>query len=185
MNTDFRNEEMTIDEMREKMKQEAQAKAIVEVAKKPEDLLSLQVSDTINHKISTEVAVKERVDKTADVIIDTGLRKQENEIKEKEGKSDLELNKEVYTHFGIDKKVVKGWKRKMYELFDDFWDLVLGITFGFTIVPVSKVLDRFTHLQNKWIKSIALIAGFVGLGAFITAVVYGTIYGVNLLKNIQ
>lgn len=184
---DEEKKDISMDEIREKAQAEmdAKAKAIVETAKNPENILNVKLSDTIVSKIENEDTVKTKLNETANTVIKQGLQKQTNVIKTEESKSDLELNKEYYTHFGIENKVTKEWKRKMYSGFVDFWEIVIGIAMGFTIVPISIILDRFRHLQSKWVRGLAIFTGFISLCGLIAGIIFAFIYGIKWVKSLN
>lgn len=151
----------------------ANANAIIDLAKKPAEFIAVKLSNEVSKQMEHNDSVKQRVASSADKIINTGLKVQENQIDQTEHATDLALKKDVYTHFGINTTVNKAWKRRMYELFDDFWDIVIGVSTGFTIVPISKVVDRFTNITSKWLRGVAVLAGLISLGAFIFLLMYG------------
>lgn len=157
------NKSQNQNEAQQEMSGADKANAIMEVAKKPEDMLNVKLSENIVAKVNTDEKVKKKIDETSEKVIDKGLKTQENKVDTQESESDFELKKEVYSHFGINSKVNKKWKRRIYEGFVDFWDVVIGIATGFTIVPISIVLDRFSNIGNKLVRAVAIGAGILSL----------------------
>lgn len=64
------------------------ANAIVNVAKKPADMLKVAVSDKLASKVKTDQATIERIDKSVDKLVDSGVTAIENEAESEQNKSE-------------------------------------------------------------------------------------------------
>ena len=85
------------------------ANAIANLAKQPENMVRIAVSDKISNKVQTDEATKERIEKTADKLVESGVTTIENEAEESKNKSEkgvlqsyFDKHKEELKTAGID-----------------------------------------------------------------------------------
>lgn len=70
---------MDFNEDLEKIEQQAKMNAIVDLAKKPVDMVKAAVSNQIANKVTNDDETKERINETADKLVESGLETVENE----------------------------------------------------------------------------------------------------------
>ena len=68
-----------IDDILEETPSQAQINAMVEAAKNPQNAVRLELSNRVSDKLRNDKNVSERVDKSADKVVDAGLTAVENE----------------------------------------------------------------------------------------------------------
>ena len=87
-----------------KIEAEAQARAIVEAAKKPENIVRTGVSNQVANKIKTDETTKTRINATADKIVNSSLTAVENEADASENSS---IKDKLQTYFDAHKTELK------------------------------------------------------------------------------
>ena len=148
-------------------KAEAEVKEMSVIAQDPtkslQTKLNLKVAEHIEH--SQEVA--EKIETTADKLVDRGLKVQENKavasviLSEDETlEADFQKNKEEYLYHGIDHKIDKEWKRRIIHVINDIWFVVWAIVSCFTLVPVSTFLSRIKAMKGI-MKGVAVVVGIL------------------------
>lgn len=85
---DFSELDAVKQQMNDKMTGRDMADAIVEVAKKPADMLKVAVSDKLASKVKTDQATIDRIDKSVDKLVDSGVTAIENEAETEQNKSE-------------------------------------------------------------------------------------------------
>lgn len=68
--------------------EDAKAKALVDLSKKPVDIVKASVSNKIANKVQTDENTIKRIDETADKLVDSGLETVENEADTAKNKSE-------------------------------------------------------------------------------------------------
>lgn len=80
------------------------ATAIVNLAKEPENMVAVAVSNKVANKIATDEAIKERIDNTADTIVDSATETIENKAEANKTKSEQE---KIDAYFNAHKEELK------------------------------------------------------------------------------
>lgn len=161
-----------------KSKAEAEVKELSIIAQDPTKALQTKLNTKVAEHIDKSQEVAQKIEQTADKLVDKGLKVQENKasasviLSEDEIiEADFQKNKEEYLHHGIDHKVDKPWKRKMLMVINDIWFVIIAIISAFTIVPVSTFLSRIKALHGivKWL---AIVLGVAMLLACLGGLTY-------------
>lgn len=169
----------------DKAKEEyAKARAVAEVketsaiVQDSTKALQTKLNQKVAEHIDTSQAVAERIEKTADKLVDRGLQAQENRavasvIKSEDEtlEADFEKNKQEYLYHGINHKIDKQWKRNLIHIINDIWFVIWAIVSAFTIVPVSTFLSRIAALKG-FMKGVALVLGIAMLLAVLGGLTY-------------
>lgn len=159
-------------------KAEAEVKELSLIAQDPTKALQTKLNTKVAEHIDKSQEVAQKIEQTADKLVDKGLKVQENKasasviLSEDEIiEADFQKNKEEYLHHGIDHKIDKTWKRKMLMIINDIWFVILAIISAFTIVPVSTFLSRIKALSGivKWL---AIVLGVAMLLACLGGLTY-------------
>lgn len=157
------------------------AELLVEEAKKPENAVRFELTKTVSDKLQNDETVKERVNKTADKVVDTGLKTVESEVnasgyraENDEIQAYFDQHKEELKTAGIDKptymedmergvKAHRKWSNIHWKLFG-WWQT--GIRTFFMKAKPFKL----------WLNVMAII--------LCTALTFGVVYGIIALINI-
>lgn len=91
-------------EARIKAEEQAKANAVMNLATKPVDIVKASVSNQIAQKVATDDKTKERINNTADKLVDSGLETVENEAESAKNHSETEKLK---TYFEQHKEELK------------------------------------------------------------------------------
>lgn len=131
----------------------AEVKATTDIATDPTRALQSKLNMKVAEHIDTSQKVAQKIDETADRLVDKGLKAQENKAdaqitlsEDEKIEADFTKNKSEYLYHGIDHKVDKKWKRNLLLVINDFWFVIWAIVSCFTIVPVSTFLSRIKAL---------------------------------------
>lgn len=81
-------EEKLKEKQQAEMSGEDKARALVDLAKEPEKMVRVAVSDRIANKVRSDEATKERIDKSADKLVNSGVATIENEAEASENNSE-------------------------------------------------------------------------------------------------
>lgn len=142
-----------------KAKAEAETKELSLIAQDPTKALQTKLNTKVAEHIDKSQQVAQKIEQTADKLVDKGLKVQENKavasviLSEDETlEADYIKNKDEYLYHGIDHKIDKQWKRKMIHIINDIWFVIWAIISCFTIVPISTFLSRIKALSGivKW-----------------------------------
>ena len=163
-----------------KSKAEAETNAIATIMSDPQKAVKTKLSEKLVNSLDNAV-VDEKVGGTAQIIIDKGLKEQENlatadVIKSEDAtlQADFEKNKDEYLYHGINHKIDKVWKRNMLHIINDVWFVIWAIVSAFTLVPISTFLSRIGALKG-FMKCVAIVVGCVLLLACLTGLTYALI----------
>lgn len=166
---------------------EAEVQAVTEIAQDPTKALQTKLNTKVAEHIDNSTSVAERIGATADVLVDKGLKAQENKatasviLSEDETlEADFQKNKDEYLYHGINHKIDKKWKRNLLHLINDIWFVIWAIVSCFTIVPVSTFMSRIGALKG-FMKGFALVIGIVLLLACLGGLTYGCLKWVGIL----
>lgn len=184
MNEDLDEVQKKIDEKKQgqEITGQERANAIVNLAKQPENMVRLAVSDKITQKVNEDKNTIARIDKTADKLVESGVTVIENEAESSENESEtgkletyFKQHKEELKTAGIDKYTYKEdmergvkWHRR--------WSDVHWILFGWWLTGI-----RTFCMKAKPFKIILNIIALLGLTVFLGGVIWGTIKLVNLI----
>ena len=168
-----------------KAKAEAEARELSEIAQDPSKALQTKLNLKVAEHIDSSQEVAQRIEQTADKLVDTGLRTQENKVEADKIESEDEIleadfkkNKEEYLYHGINHKIDKEWKRKLIHVINDIWFVIWAIVSCFTIVPISTFLSRIGALKG-FMKGVAMVLGILMLLACLGGLTYGCIKWVS------
>lgn len=159
--------EVELEKERIRAKEEAEAKQLAEIAQDPTKSLQTKLNLKVAEHIDTSKQVAEKIEQTADKLVDKGLKVQENKavanviLSEDETlEADFQKNKDEYLYHGINHKIDKEWKRKMIHTINDIWFVIWAIISCFTIVPISTFLSRIGALKG-FMKGVAMVVGIL------------------------
>lgn len=159
-------------------KAEAETREMAEIVQDPTKALQTKLNMKVAEHIDNSQAVAEKIEQTADKLVDKGLKVQENKavasvIKSEDEtlEADFAKNKNEYLYHGINHKIDKEWKRKMLHIINDIWFVIWAIVSAFTLVPVSTFLSRISALKG-FMKGVALVLGVVMLLACLGGFAY-------------
>ena len=157
---------------------ETERHEIAEIAQDPTKALTVKLNSKIAEHIDSSQKVAEKIDQTADKLVDKGLLAQENKatanviLSEDETlEADYQKNKDEYLYHGINHKIDKKWKRNLVHAINDIWFVIWAIISCFTIVPVSTFISRIAALKG-FMKGFALVVGILLLLACIGGITY-------------
>lgn len=162
---------MEFNEDLEKIKAQAEADAkareLTNIATDPTKALHTKLNMKVAEHIDNSEAVAQKIEETADKLVDKGLKAQENKaeanviLSEDETlDADFKKNKDEYLYHGIDHKIDKVWKRQILHVINDIWFVIWAIISFFTIVPVSTFLSRIKALKGI-VKGVAIVLGIL------------------------
>lgn len=164
-----------------KAKAEAEAKELAVIAQDPTKALQTKLNLKVAEHIDNSQEVAQRIEKTADKLVDTGLKTQENKVEADKIESEDEIleadfkkNQDEYLYHGINHKIDKEWKRKLIHIINDIWFVIWAIVSCFTIVPISTFLSRIGALKG-FMKGVAMVLGILMLLACLGGLTYGCI----------
>jgi hypothetical protein len=149
-----------------------QVNALVDSAKHPENAVRFELTNKVSDKLKNDENVGQRLDKSADRVVDAGLTTVENEVESSVIKSEkdklqayFEQHKEELKTAGIEEqtyledmeRAVK-WHRKCarFHWFVCGWWMTLIRTFNLKAKPFKWLLNTLGTLLN-----IALLGGIV------------------------
>lgn len=162
-----------------KAKAEAEIRETSLIAQDSTKALQTKLNMKVVEHIDNSQIVAEKIEKTADRLVDKGLKAQENKATASEILSEDETleadfikNKDEYLYHGINHKIDKPWKRILIHRINDIWFVIWAIVSCFTIVPVSTFLSRISALKG-FMKGVAMILGIVLLLACLGGLTYG------------
>lgn len=173
---------MDFDKDLQKIEEEAKAKAVVELAKKPVDIVKASVSNKIANKVQTDENTIKRIDDTADKLVDSGLETVENEAEVAKGESNTaklntffkEHKEELHTA-GIDEPTYMEDMKRGVECHRK-WANVHWKLFGWWQTGIRTFIQKAKPFK-LWLNSMAII--------LCTAITGGAIWGiVELIKLI-
>lgn len=170
-----------------KSKAEAEVKEMSIIAQDPTKALQTKLNTKVAEHIDTSQQVAQKIEQTADRLVDKGLKVQENKavasviLSEDETlEADFQKNKDEYMYHGINHKIDKEWKRKMLHIINDIWFVIWAIVSCFTIVPISTFLSRITALRG-FMKWVAVILGVSMLLACLGGLTYACLKWCNVI----
>lgn len=186
--TDEERSKTTEREMYLKARAEAEAKEKAEILKNPEKALNVKLSESLASTIENSKVVAEKVNDTANKIVNKGLQAQENKAEasvidseDETLEADFRKNQYEYLYHGIDHKIDKQWKRNLIHIINDIWFVIWTIVSCFSIVPVSTFLSRIKALKG-FIKGVAIVLGIVLLLACLAGLTYMCLKWCGIIK---
>lgn len=190
MNEDLNEIEKRLEAEKEyaKSKAEAEAKELSIIAQDPTKALQTKLNMKVAEHIDASQQVAEKIEQTADKLVDKGLKVQENKaeaniiLSEDETlEADFKKNEAEYMYHGINHKIDKKWKRTIIHLINDIWFVIWAIVGCFTIVPVSTFLSRIGALKG-FMKGVALVLGILMLLACLGGLTYGCLRWTRVIE---
>lgn len=152
-----------------KAKAEAEVKETALIAQDPTKALQTKLNLKVAEHIDNSQEVAEKIEQTADKLVDKGLKVQENKAvasvidsEDETLEADFKKNKDEYLYHGINHKIDKEWKRKIVHIINDIWFVIWAIVSAFTLVPVSTFLSRIGALKG-FMKTVAIVLGILML----------------------
>ena len=162
-----------------KAKAESETREMVDISQDSRKTIQYKLNSKVAEHIDNSQEVQEKIEKTADKLVEKGLVAQENkataDVLHSEDEiltADFDKNKEEYLYHGIDHKIDKEWKRKLLHCINDVWFVIWAIVACFTIVPISTFLSRITALRG-FMKWVAVVLGAGMLLACLAGLTYG------------
>ena len=159
-------------------KAEAETKEMAIIAQDPTKALQTKLNLKVAEHIDNSQQVAEKIEQTADKLVDRGLKVQENKavanviLSEDETlEADFQKNKDEYLFHGINHKIDKEWKRRIIHIINDIWFVIWAFVSCFTLVPVSTFLSRVGALKG-FMKGVALVLGITMLLACLGGLTY-------------
>lgn len=158
-------------ELEAKAKAEANAREMSTIVQDPNKALMTKLNSKVAEYIDGSEEVDAKVKDNANLLVDSGLKVQKNEVQASVVKSedsimeaDFNKHKNEYMYHGIDHKIDAEWKKKILLTINDIWFVIWAIVSFFTIVPVSTFLSRIKALKGI-VKGVAIVLGvLLGLG---------------------
>ena len=175
-----------LDKELEKAKQEAYAiekakqetNALMNIANDTSKTLQVKLNQKLANHIETDGKVAERLEETANKLVEKGLQAQDNQAtasvmasEDAVMEEDFKKNCKEYKYHGIDHKIDKQWKRTAIMVVNDIWFVIWLIVGAFTFVGISTFLDRIRVLSG-FVKWVAVCLGIVLGLASLTGLTY-------------
>lgn len=152
-----------------KTKAETETNAMVDISTDTNKTLQLKLNQKLATHIDNDELVNEKIEATANKLVDKGLQVQTNKadasIIDSEAdinEADFKKNEAEYMYHGIDHSIDKQWKRKILHTINDIWFVIWAFVSFFTIVPVSTFLSRIKALKGI-VKGVAIVLGILML----------------------
>ena len=171
-----------------KAKAEAEVKETSLIAQDPTKALQTKLNLKVADHIDKSEVVANKIEQTAERLVDKGLKTQENKVEADEILSEDEIleadftkNKDEYLYHGINHKIDKGWKRKLIHTINDIWFVIWAIVSCFTIVPISTFLSRIGALKG-FMKGVAMVLGILLLLACLGGLTYGCLKWTGVIQ---
>ena len=169
-------------------KAEAEAKELSIIAQDPTKALQTKLNMKVADHIDHSQLVAEKIEQTADKLVDKGLQVQENKVQatiidseDEILEADFKKNESEYMYHGINHKIDKRWKRTIIHIINDIWFVIWAVVSCFTIVPVSTFLSRIGALKG-FMKGVALVLGILMLLACMGGLTYGCLKWTGVIQ---
>lgn len=161
-----------------KTKAESETNAMVDISTDTNKTLQLKLNQKLATHIDNDERVNEKIEATANKLVDKGLQVQTNKADASiiDSETDMNLadynkNKDEYMYHGIDHSIDKTWKRKILHTINDIWFVIWAFVSFFTIVPVSTFLSRIKALKGI-VKGVAIVLGILMLLACLAGLTF-------------
>lgn len=148
-------------------KAEAETREMSAIVQDTSKTLQVKLNERASSIINTSPEVDKKINSTTDVLVDMGLETQKNQVEAElkksqrnNAKADFELNEDDYRAFGQEIAPNKKWKRKMIELGNDFWFIVLYAICFFSLAPFYSYV-KVIKSQSKALKFVAICVGVI------------------------
>lgn len=170
-----------------KTKAESETNAMVDISTDTNKTLQLKLNQKLATHIDNDELVNEKIEATANKLVDKGLQVQTNKADASiiDSESDMNLadykkNKDEYMYHGIDHSIDKQWKRKILHTINDIWFVIWALVSFFTIVPVSTFLSRIKALKGI-VKGVAIVLGILMLLACLAGLTFFVLRQVGIV----
>ena len=177
-----------VEEQMIKAKAEAEAKQLSVIAQDPAKSLQTKLNMKVVENIETSEQVAEKIKQSADKLVTKGLEIQEKEIDAKllkaekdKNRAEFELSEDDYRAFGQETAPKKNWKKKMIELGNDFWFVILYTICFFSLAPFYNYV-KVIKSQSKALRFIAICVGVVLLLTCLGGITYGCLKWVGVIE---
>lgn len=161
-----------------KSKAEAEAKELSIIAQDTSKALQTKLNSKVAEYIDKSPQVAEKIEKTADILVEKGLKAQEHKVnadlkdsEKKENDAEFGLDEDNYRAFGQDTAPKKKWKKKMIEIGNDFWFIVIYIICFFSLAPFYN-FTKIIKTQSGVLKVVAILVGVSMLLACLGGLTY-------------
>lgn len=136
--------------------------AIAEVAKNPENAVRYEVTNRVSDRLKNDNEVKERVDKTADKVVDTGLKTVESEVNASSYKAEANELQAYFTQHeeelktaGIDKPTYMEDMKRGVEAHRK-WSNVHWKLFGWWMTGIRTFILKAKPFK-VWLNTMAIL----------------------------
>ena len=176
-----------IEELRQIAKAEAEVKEISSIAQDTNKTLQTKLNSKIAQRIDTDEAIGEKIDNTAERLVDMGIEIQKNKVEEEINRSaqaknqaEFKLAEDQYRSAGLERAPSKLWQRKMVSLMYDFWFVIVRIICFFTLTPFYVFLGVI-KAQSGILKFVATVVGIILLLTCLGSLTYWVLGITNIL----
>ena len=171
-----------------KQKAESETNAMVDISTDTNKTLQLKLNQKLATHIDNDQAVAEKIEETANKLVDKGLQVQTNKAdasiidsQSDINTADFKKNEAEYMYHGIDHPIDKDWKRKILHTINDIWFVIWAFVSFFTIVPVSTFLSRIKALKGI-VKGVAIVLGILMLLACLAGLTVFCLKSVGVVR---
>ena len=148
-----------------KAKAETEVKELSIIAQDTSKALQTKLNSKVAEHIDNSQQVAEKIEKTADILVEKGLKAQEHKVnadlkdsEKKENDAEFGLDEDNYRAFGQGTAPRKKWKKKMIEIGNDFWFIVIYIVCFFSLAPFYN-FTKVIKTQSGVLKVVAILVG--------------------------
>lgn len=156
-----------MEELRRIVKAEAEAKEISIIAQDTNKTLQAKLNSKLAHKIDTDEHISDKLDNTANRLVDMGMEIQKNKVEEEinrtaeaKNQAEFKLAEDQYRSAGLERAPSKLWQRRMVSLMYDFWFVIARIICFFTLTPFYVFLGVI-KAQSGILKFVATVVGII------------------------
>lgn len=190
---------MNEEELERKINEQAEseyAKAKAEAEIKEQSLIIQDPNKALQTKLNLKVAehidnskdVAEKISQTADKLVQKGLETQEHKVnkelkksEKEENQAEFELDEDNYRAFGQETAPRKNWKKKMIEIGNDFWFVVIFIVCFWSLAPFYN-FTKVIKTQRGILKFVAILTGVLMLLACLGGLTYWILNITGVIK---
>ena len=172
-----------------KAKAEAEVKELSSLSQNSSAVIQVQLNNKLADRIKTSADINNKVDETANKLIEKGLQIQEKQInkdlkaaEKEENQAEFELSEDQYKAFGQSTAPKHTWQKKMIEVGYDFWFCVVYIICFLTLAPFYIFLNVIKN-QKGILKFLVISVGVVLLLLCLSGITFGVLHWTGVLKN--
>ncbi len=179
--------ELEIKKEEARAKAEAETMALAEIAQDPNKAIKSKINTQVAQFIGNSDVAKEKIEETAGKVLAQGLQAYQNQVdkdyldtQHEKNKSEFKLDEDSYRAFGKDNCPKETWKKRMIQVGNDFWFVVLFIVCFFSLAPFYSFL-KIIKTQSGVLKVIAVIIGVVLLLGILAGLTYGCLKWIGVI----